>query len=383
MSNDPQLVADALATGGRPSPAIRPGPRSTPSSGISPPTAPASSMSNSSDRTWGDFGDGTAQVVRRVPDPWTVPAEPLGKPTVREVEADLASFMSEATCSAPLVRSELTGGKDSRLVLAIAAKLGIAARWISCRLGPGDPPMFGSRNASALGVGLPWCRHDWPAGAGSNVEDIVRNARLSSGQLGAGHVLAFDDDGVTFSGMMGETMMTNFPSHRCESVDQTISSLRRAWAPKGGYLLPDARTTAEEAMVAEVRQLRGTAAAARRHHRRLVRGESHPALARHAAHQVAGLRLPAVFPDRDGGGLRRRPAESASGRPARDAPRPAVRWHARRHRADEEGAHAEPKCSGGLRSGARTSLTRGPRPHAPSSKHDSRQRQAKTPGKRT
>jgi hypothetical protein len=203
-----------------------------------------------------DFVGGAARVARRVRDPWTVPEGRLDEDLVDAVDADLTSFMARIMHSASPIRSELTGGKDSRLVLALVDGLGLAHRADFVSYGPDDHPDVVIARHLCQRLGLSWRRREWPPHVDADVASVVRNARMTGGQLGVGHVHAFDDDGgITLSGMMGETMMTNFPNRRAGSMTQTVDSMRRAWESKGRFLRPEVRRAAVEAMVADVMTL--------------------------------------------------------------------------------------------------------------------------------
>jgi hypothetical protein len=203
-----------------------------------------------------DFVGGAARVARRVRDPWTVPEGHLDEDLVDAVDADLTSFMARIMQSASPIRSELTGGKDSRLVLALVDGLGLAHRADFVSYGPDDHPDVVIAERLCQRLGLSWHRREWPPNVDTDVASIVRNARMCGGQLGVGHVQAFDDDGgFTLSGMMGETMMTNFPNRPAASVAETVESMQRAWASKGRFLRPEVRRAAVEAMVADVMTL--------------------------------------------------------------------------------------------------------------------------------
>lgn len=203
-----------------------------------------------------DFVGGTARVVRRVRDPWTVAQGSLDEDLVDAVDRDLTTFVVSVMQSASPIRSELTGGKDSRLILALVEGVGLAHRLDFVSYGPDDHPDVVVAEQLCRRLGLSWRRREWRLSVGPEVGSIVRNARMSGGQLGVGHVDAFDDDGgLTLSGMMGETMMTNFPNHRAGSMTQAIESLQQAWEPKGRFLRPEIRSAAVSAMVTDVATL--------------------------------------------------------------------------------------------------------------------------------
>ena len=87
-----------------------------------------------------DFVEGTARLARRARDPWTVPRGRFDEALIDGVDADLTSFMVRIMQSASPVRGELTGGKDSRLILALVEDLGLAHRVDFLSYGPDDHP---------------------------------------------------------------------------------------------------------------------------------------------------------------------------------------------------------------------------------------------------
>jgi asparagine synthetase B (glutamine-hydrolysing) len=182
------------------------------------------------------FGDGTGyHGVRRLPfgscaelepekgvyirqwyeTPWPrrdVASVPVGESIDRVEQRMIATIRAALAATPGAVSSELTAGKDTRLILELAFRAGVADQLCFCTYPTssqdGD---IAARIAAHLGL-----RHEarpWPARPiGPTLESFVEHVRNTAAQLGCWETSnAPETEGITLSGLAGESLKTNYP----------------------------------------------------------------------------------------------------------------------------------------------------------------------------
>ena len=115
--------------------------------------------------------------------PWLRSHVPAG--TVDAAERRMTATLHAAVAAAPhAVSSELTGGKDSRLVLELAALAGVADQIRFCTYGPPTAPDSVAASEIAQKLGLRFETGTWPSlPGGPTLENFVAHVRRVSAQI--------------------------------------------------------------------------------------------------------------------------------------------------------------------------------------------------------
>jgi hypothetical protein len=156
---------------------------------------------------------------------------PAGEAVLDAVQATVADELRAALAvPAPAHHLDLTGGKDSRLVLAVALIEGIADRFVLRTAGP--PGLEDVRVASLVAdhLGL---RHEtgwvWPGSAAPYRGRVERFLTATCGTASIWNLKGPRDDraGVRVSGMSGECLRAHLPVRpRPASVDEAAERIR-------------------------------------------------------------------------------------------------------------------------------------------------------------
>jgi hypothetical protein len=192
------------------------------------------------------------EIVPRTIHPWTVETAPLDDERIGQIERDLHDFMALLVEQPGPTRSQLTGGKDSRLVMGIAVAAGFADEIEFVSYGDAGHPDVSLASEIATRNNLSWVREPWPPSNGFNFPDMTSSCRVTGGQLGMGQVSPNLRDGLTFNGIMGEALTTNFPGWRCHDTEQVVASMREFADRRGSFLRPEAHQIAEGAIISEL-----------------------------------------------------------------------------------------------------------------------------------
>lgn len=209
------------------------------------------------------FGDATPyRGVRRLPfgsaahllldgevalRPWHEPPwlrSDLPAATVDAAERRMRATVDAAVAAAPdAVSSELTGGKDSRLVLELAALAGLADQIRFCTYGPPTAPDSVAASEIAQKLGLRFETGTWPSlPGGPTLENFVAHVRRVSAQIPCWEMAApRETNGITLSGLTGESLRTNFPRVAgLTTVDDATAAFARHRFGRYHYVRPDA-----------------------------------------------------------------------------------------------------------------------------------------------
>ena len=147
--------------------------------------------------------------------PWPrrdVASVPVGESIDRVEQRMIATIRAALAATPGAVSSELTAGRDTRLILELAFRAGVADQLCFCTYPTssqdGD---VAARIAAHLGL-----RHEarpWPATpVGPTLESFVEHVRNTAAQLGCWETSnAPETEGITLSGLAGESLKTNYP----------------------------------------------------------------------------------------------------------------------------------------------------------------------------
>jgi asparagine synthetase B (glutamine-hydrolysing) len=136
------------------------------------------------------------------------------QPTIDEAEQRMIATIGAAVSAMPeCVAGELTAGKDSRLVLALAARAGLVDRIRFCTYGPVSSPDGLVASEIAHRLGLRHERGSWPARPGGpTLENFIAHVRQVSAQIPCWEMSApRAQPGIVLSGLTGESLRTNYP----------------------------------------------------------------------------------------------------------------------------------------------------------------------------
>jgi hypothetical protein len=136
------------------------------------------------------------------------------QPTFDEAEQRMIATIGAGVAAMPeRVSGELTAGKDSRLVLALAARAHLLERIRFCTYGPASSPDRLVASEIARRLGLRYEIGSWPARPGGpTVENFVAHVRQVSAQIPCWEMSAPPvRPGIVLSGLTGESLRTNYP----------------------------------------------------------------------------------------------------------------------------------------------------------------------------
>ena len=135
-------------------------------------------------------------------------------PSIDDAEQRMIATIRAALVATPeAVSSELTAGKDSRLVLQLTARAGVVDRVRFCTYGPTTSPDGKVASEIARQLGLRYETGSWPAlPGGPTLENFVAHVRNVSAQIACWEMSApGEKEGITLSGLTGESLRTNYP----------------------------------------------------------------------------------------------------------------------------------------------------------------------------
>lgn len=168
-----------------------------------------------------------------------------GAVSIDELETRMSATIRAALSAAPeATESELTGGRDSRMVLDLAARAGFAHDLSYYTRGRPTSSDVVTAQHIAEELGLTYERRNWMLGD-PTLENLVRHVVETSGQLGKfGDNIVDQHDGITLSGLGGESLRTNYPKQAGHtSVRAVRKGFRRQPFGLGRFLHRDAART--------------------------------------------------------------------------------------------------------------------------------------------
>jgi hypothetical protein len=162
--------------------------------------------------------DGEVSVLPWHEPPWhRIDARSVAFNTsIDDAEQRMIATIRAALAVAPgAVSSELTAGKDSRLILELAARAGVTGQLRFCTYGAETSPDSEVAAAIADRLGLRHETTSWPVTpAGPTVASYVARVRNVSAQIACWESSTpSETEGITLSGLAGESLRTNYPGN--------------------------------------------------------------------------------------------------------------------------------------------------------------------------
>jgi asparagine synthetase B (glutamine-hydrolysing) len=160
--------------------------------------------------------DGEMTVVPVHEPPWQhldAPGVALDRGIEAAEQRMIATILAASAATPGAVVSELTAGRDSRLVLGLVARAGVADRVLFRTYGPRDGPDRIVAAEIARHLGLAHEAGMWPIRPGGpTIENFVAHVRQMSAQIPCWEMSApRTEPGIVFSGLTGESLRTNYP----------------------------------------------------------------------------------------------------------------------------------------------------------------------------
>lgn len=148
--------------------------------------------------------------------PWRridAPAVALDEAVDAAEQRMIATIMAALAATPDAVVSELTGGRDSRLVVELTARAGVADQVLFRTYGPRHTPDRTVAAEIARQLGLRYDTGGWPSFPGPpTLETMVAQVRRVSAQISCWESsVPGRHEGITLSGLTGESLRTNYP----------------------------------------------------------------------------------------------------------------------------------------------------------------------------
>ena len=179
--------------------------------------------------------------------PWLLPAMDIDDSWIDRIESELiANLRAAIRAMGHTPRLQLTGGRDSRLVLALAVRAGLIQDVEIVTNGKAGIPDVIVAKDLATSLGLHHTLSKWNDGV------VLRNSVHSHVGRVAGAVgctdssISLSKDGrIALSGLLGETLRTNFPDRTgYQDLHSVVTGYLAGPSGKAGILQQDAYTAA-------------------------------------------------------------------------------------------------------------------------------------------
>ena len=179
--------------------------------------------------------------------PWLLPAMDIDDSWIDRIESELiANLRAAIRAMGHTPRLQLTGGRDSRLVLALAVRAGLLQDVEIVTHGKADAPDAVVAKDLTTSLGLHHTLLKWDDGV------VVRNQLCPHVGRVAGAVSPIDsnislskDGRISLSGLLGETLRTNFPDRTgYQELHSVVTGYLAGPSGKAGILQQDAYTAA-------------------------------------------------------------------------------------------------------------------------------------------
>ena len=177
--------------------------------------------------------------------PWLLPAMAIDDSWIDRIECELiANLRAAIKAMGHTPRLQLTGGRDSRLVLALAVRAGLLQDVEIVTNGKAGTPDAIVANDLVTSLGLRHTLLKWNDGV------VLRNALCPHVGRVAGAVgctdssISLSKDGrIALSGLLGETLRTNFPDRTgYQDLHSVVTGYMAGPSGKAGILQQDAYT---------------------------------------------------------------------------------------------------------------------------------------------
>ena len=179
--------------------------------------------------------------------PWLLPAMDIDDSWIDRIECELiANLRAAIRTMGHTPRLQLTGGRDSRLVLALVVRAGLLQDVEIVTNGKADAPDVIVAQDLTTSLGLRHTLSKWNDGV------VLRNELCSHVGRVAGAIGCIDssitlskDGRIALSGLLGETLRTNFPDRTgYQDLHSVVAGYLAKPSGKAGILQQDAYTAA-------------------------------------------------------------------------------------------------------------------------------------------
>ena len=179
--------------------------------------------------------------------PWLLPAKDIDDSWIDRIESELiANLRAAIRALGHTPRLQLTGGRDSRLILALAVRAGLLQDVEIVTNGKASTPDVIVAKDLITSLGLRHTLSKWNDGV------VVRRQLCPHVSRVAGAVSCIDssislskDGRIALSGLLGETLRTNFPDRTgYQDLHSVVTGYLAGPSGKAGILQQDAYTAA-------------------------------------------------------------------------------------------------------------------------------------------
>ena len=179
--------------------------------------------------------------------PWLLPATDIDDSCIDRIEAELiANLRAAISAMGHTPRLQLTGGRDSRLVLALAIRAELLQDVEIVTNGKADTPDVIVAKDLATSLGLRHTLLKWGDGVVSLHEQCAHVARVAGAVSPIDSSISLSKDGrMTLSGFHGETLRTHWPDiPDYQDLQSVVTGYLSGPSGKTGILHRDAYTAA-------------------------------------------------------------------------------------------------------------------------------------------
>ncbi len=179
--------------------------------------------------------------------PWLLPAMDIDDSCIDRIESELiANLRAAIRAMGHTPRLQLTGGRDSRLVLALAIRAGLLQDVEVVTLGKADAPDAIVAKDLITSLGLRHTLSRWDDGVVDRHQLCPHVGRVA-GAVGCidSNISLSKDGRVSLSGLFGETLRTNLPNRAgYQDLHSVVTGYMAGTSGKAGILQRDAYTSA-------------------------------------------------------------------------------------------------------------------------------------------
>ena len=190
------------------------------------------------------------------PRPWEYDPQPLTEAIMDPIQSRMRAVVRVAVECDPHALAELTGGRDSRAVLALASDAGVLDRLSFVTRGLFSQSDVAMADLIADRLGLHWQRASWPSDSAFNSHTVTATARLTGGQFGAGYAFSPARSELTLSGFVGEALRGNYVKGEVDSLPSAFEAIKRDSDGHLGFLNPSAEDMVLQSVHDRLRDLR-------------------------------------------------------------------------------------------------------------------------------
>ncbi|MDE0511814.1 MAG: hypothetical protein OXI88_08530 [Gammaproteobacteria bacterium] len=179
--------------------------------------------------------------------PWLFPVMDIDETCIDRIEAELiANLRAAIRAMGHTPRLQLTGGRDSRLVLALAVRGGLLQEVEIVTFGKADLPDVIVAKELATSLGLKHTLSNWTNGVVVRDELCPHVGRVAGTVSPVDSSISLSKDGrLAMPGLLGETLRTNLPDRSGhQDLQSVVTGYLSGSSGKAGILQRDAYTFA-------------------------------------------------------------------------------------------------------------------------------------------